>query len=153
MDLEKAINNIENQAKEDTEFSRELRTKFFFHWAILSGVAITLFIPFLSSEVVKNNVDSSSELYVNATFIFLIISLLFSSLRNFLLAREILKLGQSKYSIVKRLKEISSKPLTQEEELKTSEPWKVTEIVGWIAIVSFVLGIISAYIFISKIIF
>src|SRR3989344_2867689 len=103
MDKEKAIEEIREQAKKDTEFSRELGIKFYFHWALLSGAAITLFIPFLSSEVVQNNITTCSELYVKITFVSFILSMLLSSMRNFVIMKDILRLGQGKHRIANEL--------------------------------------------------
>lgn len=147
MDNQKIIEEITKQAKRDTEFARELRTKFFFHWAILSGAAITLFIPFISSETVKNNITSCSKLYVHITFISFILSLVLSSLRNLVLAENVLKLGQSKYLIAEKIK-----TNTVKEGDKTAEPGFIQEMLGYAAIILFIVGIISAYIFVSKVI-
>ncbi|OHA14691.1 MAG: hypothetical protein A2909_03305 [Candidatus Tagabacteria bacterium RIFCSPLOWO2_01_FULL_39_11] len=141
------IENIEKQAKSDTEFARELRTKFFFHWAILSGAAITLFIPFVSSETVKNNITSCSELYIHITFVSFILSLVLSSLRNLVLAENVLKLGESKFLIANKIKNN-----TVNIGDKTVEPGSIQETLGYVAVILFIIGLISAYVFISKVI-
>lgn len=149
MDNKKIIDNISESAKQDTEFAREWRIKFFFHWSLLSGAAITLFIPFLSSDVVQTNITKCSILYVQITFVSFIVSMLFSSIRNFMIIRDILKLGQAKHEIVNKI----TAGLKEGETLETPKPIKITEIFGYIAILAFVTGTISAYIFISQVIF
>src|SRR3990167_6397553 len=129
------IENIEKQAKSDTEFARELRTKFFFHWAILSGAAITLFIPFVSSETVKNNITSCSELYIHITFVSFILSLVLSSLRNLVLAENVLKLGESKFLIANKIKNN-----TVNIGDKTVEPGSIQETLGYVAVILFIIA-------------
>ena len=150
MDTAQAIEEIRKQANRDTEVSRELAIKFFFHWALLSGAAITLFISFLSSEVVHNNITPCSKLYTLITFVSFIVSMFFSSMRNFVMGRDILKLARAKH---KMANELSSIKESEKYSGETPIPMQITEILGYIAIVAFIVGIISAYIFISKVIF
>ncbi|MFA6585975.1 MAG: hypothetical protein WCS86_02325 [Candidatus Paceibacterota bacterium] len=146
MDPNEAVEKIEKQAEKDVEFSRELSIKFFFHWALLSGAAITLFITFLSSDVIQNNITKCSKLYVQITFISLVISMLLSSIRNFLIMKDVLRLGAAKYKIANDIK-------WGVYNGKTPTPMLITEIIGYIAIIAFIVGIIAAYFFISGVIF
>ncbi len=146
-----AVDEIREQAKKDTEFSRDLAVKFFYHLALLSGAAISLFIPFLSSDVVQDNILSCSRLYIHITFISLVSSMVLSSLRNFVMMKEILRLGSAKHKMANAVTSAAQKG--EGYTASSPRPTIITEIFGYIAIIAFIVGTVSAYIFASKVVF
>ncbi len=66
-----------------------------------------------------------------------------------MLITDVLKLGQAKHEIVGKIKA----GLKEGEKLETPKPIKITEILGYIAILAFTVGVFSAYILISQVIF
>ena len=146
---EEIVKEIREGASKDTEFSRDLAIKFYYHWSLLSGAAISLFIPFLSSDVVQNKILPCSKVYVHITFLSFILSILLSTIRNFLMMREVLRLGQAKHQAANDISELQP---GQPYSFKSPRPRKITEVLGYVAIAAFILGIVSTYIFISKVI-
>ena len=149
VDLPEIVKEIREQAKKDTEFSRDLAIKFYYHWALLSGAAISLFIPFLSSDVVQNNILPCSKVYVHITFVSFTLSMLFSSMRNFLMMKDVLRLGQANHQMAN---EISKLTPGQKYSSKSPRPMQLTEVLGYVAVAAFIVGIVSTYIFISKVV-
>ncbi len=150
---EEAVQKIREIAIEDTKVSRELGIKFFFHWTILSGATLTLLIPFLSSEQVKENIAQCSALYAKVAIISFIVSLISAALRNFVMMFGILDRAKINHKIANDF----SNALATNSDYKSGESkdnFKVPlRIIEFLAIFSFILGIISAYVFISKVIF
>jgi len=72
-------------ANKQIETATELRAKFFFHWAILSGATLTLVIPLLTQ--IKTTKESITSLcYLKIALVLLMITLVFASIRNFVAA-------------------------------------------------------------------
>lgn len=152
-DPEKIIWKIRDEAMEDTKVSRELGVRFFFHWALLSGAALTLLMPFLSSNIDQKKIAPYLIPYIKLTIISFIVSLISASIRNFIMMRLILDRAQMNHKIANDF----SKAIKNNKKYKTPEQKErfqlVLQITQYIAIFSFVIGIIATYIFISKIIF
>jgi len=150
---EETVRKIREDAMEDTKSSRELGIKFFFHWALLSGAALTLLIPFLSSEIVQKNITRCSKFYIGVASIAFVVSLISASIRNFIMMRLILNRAQINHKIANEL----SKAIREKAEYKTDEQKEefklILNIAQYTAIFSFIIGIIAAYIFISIVIF
>ncbi len=148
LEIQDAIKMINESANKDTEYSRELGIKFFFHWALLSGAAITLFMSFLTNDVVQMNISLDSMIYAHIAILGFFASLFISSIRNFIMMNAILNLAKSKFKIVKELSGLKS------GEEYTSEPedhWgAIRKALGYIVISCFLVGTISTYIFIIK---
>jgi len=152
MSEKEIVNEIRGSATKDAEFSRELGIKFFFQWALLSGAALTLFIPFLTSEIFQINISSYVVLFGHISVAAFLSSLFFSSLRNFLMMNAILRSSQFKHTIANDLsKAIENNKNYQSPPQPGGQTFRI--IIGYIAVLSFLVGIISSYIVISKVIF
>lgn len=128
------------------EIATDLRSRFFFHWSILSGATITLIIPLLL-ELKKRELLNES-INIKITIILLATSLILSSLRNYIAAGNLWKSGLANLEksagnnqgyndlLNKRFKMI---PLQ-----KTVEP---------LALLSYIASLIFLYIFICSSIF
>jgi len=149
---EEIVQIIRTDAMEDTNISRELGIKFFFHWALLSGAALTLLVPFLSSEIVQQNIISHLTPYIYTAITCFIVALIFSSIRNFIMMSAIRDRAQKNHNIANEF----SRAIKSGSDYKTEEQKEqyilVLQVVEYIAIFSFIIGIVAAYIFISKVI-
>ncbi len=139
---------IRKTAMEDTNSSRELGVKFFFHWAILSGATLTLLIPFLTSQHISENIPSDLIPNIKITIISLIIALIAASLRNFILSLDMIKRANRHHKIAKALENN-----TALEEEKEEEGVRLLEVFQFVAISSYIFAIAQSYYFIANIIF
>lgn len=73
---------IQKVGLKQSTYAVELKTKFFFHWSILSGTTLTLIIPLLL-EMQKQNI-LCEVLSIKISILLLIISIIFSSIKNYL---------------------------------------------------------------------
>jgi len=104
---------------------------------------------------VQNNIDSCSKLYIHITIISLFFSLFISSIRNFILSNYVLENANTKFMIEDELSKMIEAGTTEEVKNYKSKPLRsgeVVKIMEYIAIFAFIIGIISAYIFILKVI-
>ncbi len=70
------------------EIAIEMKSKFYLHWAILAGATLTLVIPFLTQISILNKAVNWM-LQIKIAIGLLLISLITSSVRNLLSARQI----------------------------------------------------------------
>src|SRR3989344_6123286 len=152
MTPDEGVKMLREIAMEDTKASRELGVKFFFHWAILSGTALTLLVPFLSSEQVQKNITSGISIYIIISIFTLTTSLIFASIRNFIMMHLILNLAKIHHNTANKL----NKAIKEKSDFKSDPPKEkfkvVLIVVQYIAILSFIIGVIATSIIIFKVI-
>lgn len=83
------MNDLETQKrqviKEYFDISADLKSKFFFHWAILAGTTLTLIIPLITQVIeVRSSINDTDLLRIS--IISLMISLILSSFWNLISA-------------------------------------------------------------------
>lgn len=150
---EEIMCEIRANAIEDTKTARELGIKFFFHWTILSGATLTLLITFLSNVDIKKIQLHRYGLHIKIAIIVLILSLILAIIRNFIMIYGIHDRANANHKIANEF----SKALFNKTAYKSETPKDKFKIylhaAEYLAIITFIIGIIEAYRFIAKVIF
>ena len=119
-----------------SDASADLKSKFFFHWAILSGATLTLLIP-LITQIKTLNINLVNTCALQSAIIALIVSLIASSLYNLFSA--------SGFAVVAR-ENANQKSLISSKFLSRL----LTYIIMPLAIFGYIIALMLLYYFINK---
>ncbi|NQU99585.1 MAG: hypothetical protein HQ538_02505 [Parcubacteria group bacterium] len=136
--------DLEKKGLEQINFAANLRSKFFFHWSILSGATITLIIP-LILEIKDSKGTILNKHDIKTSIILLLSAIIFSSIRNFFAAHGFWKTGMSN---VRR-----AEGDNKEADRLFNSRTKLTPIqlaIETISITSYIFSLVLLYLFISK---
>lgn len=131
-----------NIGNKQIDTSTEILTKFFFHWALLSGATLTLAIPLLT-EIIKIKGCIQSTYLIKISIGLLIISLITASLRNLIGGHDFWISGMANLN----------PPKTGLEENKMVKKMNrlnyIQNAITGIATISYIIAIVILFVFVS----
>ena len=128
------------QGREKINTSAELKSKFFFHWSLLSGATLTVLFPFIQKLAQKEGPLILGHL-LKWSIILLMISLVTSSLRNLIASRGFWVVGKLNSTF-------SPSPKAHEEVIETlTSLSRFQKIIEWTSILTYIAALILIYLF------
>ncbi len=142
----KICKEVREYGEKELFYAHELRSKFFFHWAILSVAIITLIIPLLLE--VKKTKEIENVHNIKITLILLLATVIFSSIINYLNATQKQWVAFANIESAKGEKEKSARLYKKQNVVRC-----IRIFLEIVSIVIFVLALSSLYLFLNNNIF
>ena len=121
--------------------SADLRIKFFFHWSLLSGATLGLIFPLLASLKASGVLFFCVE-KLKFGIIFLLISLVLSSVRNFIAAQGYWYSGVFNLNSQNKVPQDSKKFISKMKLVSLTQ-----KIIEGISVFGYILGLVLVYLF------